>query len=60
MKFKELNLKPFILEALDEIGFVEATPVQEKVFETIKRKQNVIVESATGSGKNPCFFNSYF
>ena len=60
MKFKELNLKPFILEALDEIGFVEATPVQEKVFETIKRKQNVIVESATGSGKTHAFLIPIF
>ena len=60
MQFREMNLKPFILEALDEIHFVEATPVQISVYETTKRGQNVIVESATGSGKTHAFLIPIF
>ena len=50
MKFSEMNLKPFIMYALAELGFIEATPVQQQVYETLKKRQNIIVESATGSG----------
>ena len=60
MKFSELNFKPFILEALKELKFVEATTVQEKVFEQLKSNSNIIVQSATGSGKTHAFLLPIF
>ena len=60
MKFSEMNLKPFIMDALAELGFIEATPVQQQVYETLKKRQNIIVESATGSGKTHAFLIPIF
>ena len=60
MKFSELNFKPFILEALKELKFVEAITVQEKVFEQLKSNSNIIVQSATGSGKTHAFLLPIF
>ncbi len=55
MKFKELELKSDILEALTYMNFVEATPIQEKVIPIILRKQDLIACSQTGTGKTAAF-----
>lgn len=60
MNFSEFGYKPFIMEALNELNFKVATPVQEKVYLTLKKNQNVIVESATGSGKTHAFLLPIF
>ena len=60
MKFSELQFKPYIKEALNELGFVNATKVQEKVFEQLKNNSNIIVQSATGSGKTHAFLLPIF
>ena len=60
MKFSELKFKPFINDALNELGFVETTNVQELVFKKLKSNTNVIVQSATGSGKTHAFLLPIF
>ncbi len=60
MKFTEMKFKPFIFEALDELGFVNATSVQELVFKKLKSNSNIIVQSATGSGKTHAFLLPIF
>lgn len=60
MKFSELQFKPYIMDALKELGFVNATKVQEKVFEQLKSNSNIIVQSATGSGKTHAFLLPIF
>ena len=60
MKFKELQFKPFIKDALNELEFVETTPVQELVFKKLKSNTNIIVQSATGSGKTHAFLLPIF
>ncbi len=60
MKFTDLKFKPFIQESLDELGFVETTPVQELVFKQLKSNTNIIVQSATGSGKTHAFLLPIF
>ena len=60
MKFSELKFKPFINYALNELGFVETTNVQELVFKKLKSNTNVIVQSATGSGKTHAFLLPIF
>lgn len=60
MKFTELKFKPFIEEALNELNFVETTSVQELVFKKLKSITNIIVQSATGSGKTHAFLLPIF
>ncbi len=49
--FDELNLNKPLLKALDEIGYIYPTPVQEKVFPVIMSGKNVTGIAQTGTGK---------
>ncbi|MGD0917426.1 MAG: DEAD/DEAH box helicase [Thermodesulfobacteriota bacterium] len=51
MLFSELDLKPEILEALDEMGYKDLTPIQEKTFESILSGKDLLARAETGSGK---------
>ena len=60
MNFSDLGFKKFINDALAELGFVKATSVQEKVFKQLKSNNNIIVQSATGTGKTHAFLLPVF
>lgn len=49
--FKQYSLKPIINEIIDELGFHEPTPIQQKVIPAALRGESVIGQSQTGSGK---------
>jgi ATP-dependent RNA helicase DeaD len=51
MLFSELNLKPGILKALDEMGYEELTPIQDNTFEPILSGRDILARAETGSGK---------
>ncbi len=51
MKFTDLDLKPQILAALEDIKYVELTPIQEKTFPHILTGRDIIARAETGSGK---------
>ena len=51
MLFSELNLKPEILRALDEMGYKDLTPIQEKTLEPILSGRDLLAKAETGSGK---------
>jgi ATP-dependent RNA helicase DeaD len=51
MLFSELHLKPEILKALDEMGYKEPTPIQEKSFTAILSGRDLLARAETGSGK---------
>ena len=51
MTFSELNLNRFLLNALDEMGFTNPTPIQEKSFSVIMSSKDVIGIAQTGTGK---------
>lgn len=55
MKFKDINLKAFLQEALDEIQFEEMMPVQEEVIPLVLDGKSLIVQSQTGTGKTHSF-----
>lgn len=55
MKFTELNLNKPLLNALDELNFVEATPIQEKAFSVILSGKDVVGIAQTGTGKTMAF-----
>ena len=51
MKFKKLGLRSSILKAVDEKGYIEASPVQEKAIPLILRRKDVLASAQTGTGK---------
>ena len=56
MKFSELGLREEIIKAVDELGFVEAMPIQEKSIPFIKNETKDLVALAqTGTGKTAAF-----
>jgi ATP-dependent RNA helicase CshB len=55
MKFTSFNLKPEMIKALNELGYYDATPVQDVVIPKALKNENIIVQSETGSGKTHAF-----
>ncbi len=49
--FAELALKPEIITALDEMGFKQPSPVQERAIPLIQEGRDLIALAQTGSGK---------
>lgn len=53
--FKSFKLNAEIEQALTSLRYYKPTPVQEKVIPLALAKQDIIVESQTGSGKTVAF-----
>ena len=55
MKYSESNVNQNILKALDEIGFVDMTPIQEKAIPVLQSGKDIIGQAQTGTGKTASF-----
>ena len=56
MTFEETGLKPEILKAIAEIGFVNPTPIQEQtISHLINSTQDLVALAQTGTGKTAAF-----
>ncbi|HET6557418.1 MAG TPA: DEAD/DEAH box helicase, partial [Prolixibacteraceae bacterium] len=56
MTFEETGLKPEILKAIAEMGFVNPTPIQEQtISHLISSKQDLVALAQTGTGKTAAF-----
>ena len=55
MTFKELQLEASLLEALDYMGFEEATPIQEEAIPHILAGHDLLACAQTGTGKTAAF-----
>ncbi len=55
MTFKELNLNDNLLEALEHMGFENATPIQEQAIPKILENRDLIACAQTGTGKTAAF-----
>jgi ATP-dependent RNA helicase DeaD len=53
--FSELGLKPEIRTALEELGYVEPTPIQEQAIPELLAGHDVIGQAQTGTGKTAAF-----
>jgi ATP-dependent RNA helicase DeaD len=53
--FKDLGLSPAIQQTLDELGFVEPTPIQEEAIPELLGGHDVIGQAQTGTGKTAAF-----
>ncbi len=56
MKFEQLGLKPAIQQALDKMGFIEPTPIQEQTIPfLLDQKKDLVANAQTGTGKTAAF-----
>lgn len=55
MTFEDLELDYELLDALDYMGFTEATPIQEQAIPLILEGQDLIACAQTGTGKTAAF-----
>jgi ATP-dependent RNA helicase RhlE len=55
MKFEELTLAPELLRAVEELGFVEATPIQAMAIPEALAGRDVLGRAQTGTGKTAAF-----
>ncbi len=53
--FREIGLKDEILEALDELGFEEPSPIQEQAIPELLAGHDMIGQAQTGTGKTAAF-----
>lgn len=53
--FKQFGLADYCYQVIDELGFVKPTEIQERVIPLIKKNQDVIGISQTGTGKTHAF-----
>jgi ATP-dependent RNA helicase RhlB len=60
MEFAEIELHPQLRRGIDDMGFVECTPVQERTFEHTLEGRDVTVQSQTGTGKTAAFLITIF
>jgi ATP-dependent RNA helicase RhlE len=51
MVFEELNLNTALLRALDELGYIYPTPIQQKAFPVIMSGRDMVGIAQTGTGK---------
>ncbi len=56
LTFNELGLSPNLLKGIDKLGFVNPTPIQEKIIPIVFETENDVVGLAqTGTGKTAAF-----
>lgn len=55
MQFSDLNLSPEALKAIEEIGYVTPSEIQEKTIPLLLEGKDVIGRSNTGTGKTAAF-----
>ncbi|RLD25725.1 MAG: ATP-dependent helicase [Bacteroidetes bacterium] len=55
MKFSDLKITRQYLNAIDDLGFTEVTPVQQKAIPPILAGQDVVAVAQTGTGKTAAY-----
>ncbi len=55
MKFTELGLNSTILQAVQEAGFVEPSPIQREAIPLVLEGHDIIAQAQTGTGKTAAF-----
>lgn len=58
--FEDLKISKAILKSLDEIGFAEPTPIQQKAIPKINSGVNVVGIAQTGTGKTAAYLLPLF
>lgn len=58
--FKDFDLQPYLIEAVEALGFKEPTEIQKEVITNIEAGRDIIGQSKTGSGKTHAFLLPLF
>jgi ATP-dependent RNA helicase CshB len=53
--FKQYSLHATVHEVIEGLGFAKPTPIQQKVIPAVLRKESIIGQSHTGSGKTHAY-----
>lgn len=54
-KFADLGLSPPLLQALEDVGYQEPSPIQEQAIPPLLQGADIIGQAQTGSGKTAAF-----
>lgn len=54
-KYTDYQLKPFLQDAISELGFVEPTPIQKEIIPLVLKGKSAIGQAHTGTGKTHSF-----
>lgn len=60
MKFTELDLPLEVLRSIEQVGFVDLTPVQEEAIPLALQGRDVAAQAQTGTGKTAAFLIAIF
>jgi ATP-dependent RNA helicase RhlB len=60
MKFSELQIPDVVLKGIEETGFTDCTPIQEKALPLALSGKDVAGQAQTGTGKTAAFLVSLF
>ena len=60
MKFSELQIPESVLKGIEETGFTDCTPIQEKALPLALAGKDVAGQAQTGTGKTAAFLVSLF
>lgn len=55
LKFEEMNIADWVLKAVKDMGFEEASQIQSQTIPLIMEKKDIIGQSQTGTGKTAAF-----
>lgn len=55
MRFEDLDLEPEVLDGLDAMNFIEATPIQEQTIPVVLEGRDIIACAQTGTGKTAAY-----
>lgn len=55
VSFNDLNLRPQLVQAVTDLGYVEPTPIQSAMIPLMLAGQDVIGQAQTGTGKTAAF-----
>ena len=55
MRFEDLELEPEVLDGLDAMNFIEATPIQEETIPVVLEGRDIIACAQTGTGKTAAY-----
>ena len=55
MKFNELGLLPSLLKAINEKGYTDPSPIQQKAIPLILKGKDILASAQTGTGKTAGF-----
>ena len=54
-RFSDLDLRPELLRALDEVGYETPTPIQAETIPLLRDGRSLIGQAQTGTGKTAAF-----